>query len=156
MKKIILFFVFSFFFLFTNAQKRGINVIKDKDTLFLIENKRIKLETQNGEVLVGKFTLIDNTSIKVKDKILPIESIVKLRSAAKSAEVLRTILITTGIIFVGAFGFGMAFAPISGGYLSGLTNAIGVLNIFAGSPLIIVPASVNNHKLGKWKYEIVN
>jgi hypothetical protein len=136
----------SFFSVF--SQQKGINLInmKSKDTIFLMENKRIKIDTKDGEHLAGKFTVVNDSTISIKNKIIAIDSIVKIRKASVLSTIIIPITVTIGAVFLTA-GIAGAIAG-SWGYFAT------IVFVPPGLPLFIVPQTANKHNVKRWKYEI--
>ena len=132
------------------AQNKGINLIKNtsNDTTFLKENRRIKVKTTDGKSIAGKFSLVSDSEINIKGKIIQIDSIVSIKKASTFSAIARPISIS-----IGAFTIGGSIALIAEGGLAVL-GAVFALPI--GLPLFIVPFTTNKHSIKKWKYEIVN
>ena len=132
------------------AQNKGINLIKNtsNDTTFLKENRRIKVKTLEGKSIAGKFTIVNDSDINIKGRIISMDSIVSIRKASTFSAIASPISIVVGsALLVGAMG-GLA----AGGY--GLFMTVAFLP--PGLPLFIVPFTANKHPVKKWKYEIVN
>lgn len=74
--KIILVLLF-----FGNAMfpQQGISLFYTKkgNLEFIKEHHRIKIKTTNGKNIVGQFTIIDSTTIKIKDQIINLDQIKK-------------------------------------------------------------------------------
>ena len=132
------------------AQNKGINLIKNtsNDTTFLKENRRIKVKTLEGKSIAGKFTIVNDSEINIKGRIISMDSIVSIRKASTFSAIASPISIVVGsALLVGAMG-GLA----AGGY--GLFMTVAFLP--PGLPLFIVPFTAMKHPVKKWKYEIVN
>ena len=150
---LILLMIFGFA---SNAQTKGIKLINkiSNDSIFLKENQRIKIQTIDGKIIAGKFTLINDSIISVKNKIIQLDKIVTIRKASTFSGIIRTVSITFGSIFI-AGGLGFASGPkSSSGYVD--VNGIGAIIATIGTPFAIVPLTVNKHQNKKWKYVIVN
>ena len=140
------------------AQNKGINLInkKSNDTTFIKENKRIKIITIDRKCFAGKFTVLNDSTICIKDRNFSIETITKIKKASTFSGILRTISISVGTIFV-AGGVGLATSnSSSAGNYGGLAQVLGVALFITGLPLVIVPLTENKHQVKKWKYEIVD
>jgi hypothetical protein len=132
------------------AQNKGINLINNKssDSTFLQENRRIKIKTIDGQAIAGKFTIVNDSTISIKNKSIPLDSIVTIRKASTFSSILRPVSISIGAVFlVSSIGL------IAGG---GYGVLAAVILVPTGLPLFIVPLSVKKHPNKKWKYEIVN
>ena len=132
------------------AQSKGINLIKttSADTTFLKENRRIKVKTVDGKSFAGKFSIINDSEINIKGRIISMDSIVSIRKASTFSAIASPVsIIVGGALLVGAIG-GLA----AGGYGFLMTAAF----LPPGLPLFIVPFTANKHPIKKWKYEIVS
>ena len=133
------------------AQNTGINLIKTKsnDTIFLKEHRRIKIKTSDGMRLAGKFTVINDSMISIKNKIINLNNVVSIRKASTFSSVVRTVSIGLGTALV--LGTGVA-AILEVKNDSG-TAAVAALILAV--PMVIMPISIKKHPTKKWKYEIV-
>ena len=132
------------------AQNKGIYLIqeKSKDTIFLQENKRIKIVTTTGQVLRGKFLINDNDSITIKGEHIPIESIIKIRRASLFHAIVDPVSITVGAVFL--------IAGVTGLIYGGYAAFISIVTIPTGLPMFLVPIINNNHVTERWNYKIKN
>lgn len=148
--------IFCFVFAIGFAQKKGINLIKttSADTTFLKENRRIKVKTVNGKSIAGKFSVVNDSAIYIKGKIISMDSIVSIRKASTFSTILRTTSISIGTVAV-VGGFAMATSETKG-ITSGATNSAGIGLVIVGLPFLITPLIVKKYPMKKWKYEIVN
>lgn len=142
-------FIFCLVFTIAFGQNEGINLIKNtsNDTTFLKENRRIKVKTTDGKSIAGKFSIVNNSEIQIKDQVIAIDSIVSIKKASTFSAIARPISITVGAVFILAGIAGVA----SGGYAVLLAAFI-----LPGLPLFIVPFTTNKHPVKKWTYEITN
>ncbi len=142
--------IFCLAFSIAFAQNKGINLIKNtsNDTTFLKENRRIKVKTTDGHAIAGKFTVINDSEISIKNKVIQIDSIVSIRKSSTVSTILRTTSIAVGGTFI-LVGLGGLVAG-SYGYLAAA--------VFTppGLVLFILPFTVKKHPNKEWKYEIVN
>ena len=138
------------------AQNKGINLIKttSADTTFLKENRRIKVKTTDGISIAGKLSIINDSEINIKGRIISIDSVVSIRKASTFSTILRTTSISIGTAAV-VGGFAMATSETKG-ITSGATNSAGIGLVIVGLPFLIAPLTVKKHAIKKWKYEIVN
>ena len=141
--------VILFFFMLCNiavAQQKGILLSSktDDDTEFFRENKRVKIETNEGKKYTGRIQIVDESKIMIDDDLITIDSIIKIRSQSLLSAVLSGAFIIVGGAFVvgGATGGGFAILLIPPGLVIG---GIGAL----------IPAIGDNHKKYKWDYKIV-
>ena len=70
------------FFNFAFAQQKGILLSSkiDDETEFYKENKRVKIETNDGKKYTGRIKIIDKKNISIDDEIIAIDTIIKIRS----------------------------------------------------------------------------
>ena len=138
------------------AQNRGINLSKNesKHTIFIKENQRIKIKSIDGHSIAGKFTIINDSVISIKNKNFKMDEIITIRKASTFSSILRPVSITIGGVFI-IGGIALATAKTSGIY-GGAAILAGVSLAIIGLPIFIVPLTVNKHSNKKWKYEIVN
>lgn len=142
---LLLAFLFCFSMVF--SQERGI-VLKSKTTdrtAFLPEHKRIKLKTKDGTVLVGKFTIVDDHTIQIKDTPVVLDSIVKIKR--------RSLVSSIGSPFVFVTGALMVTVGIAGAAAGGYAVLL-VVFIPPGVPMVLLPVISNNHEPEKWEYVI--
>lgn len=132
------------------AQNKGINLIKNtsNDTTFLKENRRIKVKTTDGHAIAGKFTVINDSEISIKNKVILIDSIVSIRKASTVSTILRTTSIAVGGAFI-LVGFGGLVAGPYGYLAAAVFTPPGLV-------FFILPFTVKKHPNNKWTYEIVN
>jgi len=138
------------------AQNRGINLIHNKsnDTTFLKENRRIKVKTADGHAIAGKFKIMNDSEIIIKNQVVSMDSIVFIRKASAFSTIIRPVSIGFGVIFIGS---GIALTSVDAPSDSyGIANAIGIGFITIGLPLFIAPIPLQKHPNKKWKYEILN
>lgn len=143
-------FILCLLFTALSAQNKGINLIKttSADTTFLKENRRIKVKTTDGVSIAGKFSVVNESEILIKDKLISMDSIISIKKASTFTAIARPISIVFGTIFI----FGGVAAIAAGGIVA----VVGVVLITFGLPLFIVPFTTNTHPIKKWKYEIVS
>jgi small nuclear ribonucleoprotein (snRNP)-like protein len=129
------------------CQERGV-VLKAKASnrsVFLSEHKRIKLKTKDGKVFVGKFTIVDDHTIMIKDTPIALDSIVKIKR--------RSLVSSIGSPIVFAVGATLVITGIAGAVSGGYAVVLVVL-IPPGIPMVLLPAISNNHKPQTWEYSI--
>lgn len=134
----------------TVFSQQGISLFNPKKSNleFIKEHHRIKIKTINGKNIAGQFTIIDSTTIKIKDQIINLDQIVKIRKASGVSTAIETILITVGAATIGA----VTYSIISDTAGEGYGVAAGILTL----PSLILPLTTHNsHKGKKWKYKIV-
>lgn len=147
MKLLLTLFCFAFT-AFSFAQN-GVLLIQKNDSnrsIEIKENKRIKLETTDGQKLYGRFTIIDSSSIMIKEKIILLEDIVTMKRKSLFGTIANPVfivygsaMIVGGVALVATGGFG----PLFGGIL-----------VIAGTPVLLVPLLSNSHPVEKWHYSV--
>lgn len=132
------------------AQNREINLIKNttNDTTFLNENRRIKVKTLDGKSVAGKFSVINDSVIKIKETVIAVDSIISIKKAFTFTAIARPISVFVGGIFL--------LVGVAALALGGIGAVVAVVLIPVGLPLFIVPFTTNTHPIKKWKYEIVS
>ena len=140
-----------FFFAFTafSFAQSSVLLIQKNDSnrsIEIKENKRIKLETTAGQKLYGRFTIVDSSSIMIKEKIILLEDVVTMKRKSLFGTIANPVfivygstMIIAGIAVVGTGGFG----PLVGGTL-----------IVTGTQLLLIPLLSNLHPVDKWNYSI--
>jgi hypothetical protein len=133
--------------------QQGISLFNQKngDLEFIKEHHRIKIKTDNGKNIAGQFTIIDSTTIQIKDHIINLNHIVKIRKASGFSTFMETGLITVGSVIVVAVTNSIFNGTASSGY--GIGTATGILT--GPTALILTLTTHNNHKVKKWKYKII-
>ena len=146
--KILLIISLLFFCYESNAQNNGIKLIckSTNDSIFYKENTRIKIKTTDGTSYTGKYSIVDDKTILIKDLKVPLDSIVKLKKRTVFSSIVRPISLTLGAALATA-----AYAGIAAGGYGFLITAVALP---PSLPLVIVPLTTNNHKQEKWNYTI--
>jgi hypothetical protein len=141
---VLLFFFASFVF----AQQRAIILEKNtsKKVVLIKENKRVKVETNNGKVYRGKLHIIDERTIAIDSILIPTNSIVAIKKQSLSFQILAPIIVVTGVVSV-LGGVGVAV-------LGGTKSIIGVGMLFSGFYVGSIPFIESKHKSNKWNYKI--
>ncbi len=143
-------FVLFFFLVSISLLAQGkVLVIQKNNTEFskeIKENKRIKIETKDGQKLYGRFTVVDSTSIMIGENVIMLDDIVKMKKKSLFGTIVNPIfivygsfMIIAGVATVGTGGWG---AVIGGSFIIG------------GMPLVLIPSISNNHPIEDWKYSI--
>ena len=126
-----------------NPQKGNLEFIK--------VHHRIKIKTTNGKNIAGQFTIMDSTTIKIKDQIINLDQIVKIRKASGVSTFIETVLMTIGVGILVPSLYNIPFAKKSNDF--GFAAYVGLPT---GSLLFVLPLiSQNKHKNEKWKYKII-
>ncbi len=120
--------------------------IKSQRQIHIQENKRIKIVTTDGTKYVGKFSIVDEKTIKIDGTLIDLDSIATIQKKSIFYTIIRPILIIEGSssVFVGVAG---AFA---GGYGLMLTAAF----LPIGIPMVLLPMLESKHKNKEWSYKI--
>jgi hypothetical protein len=130
------------------AQQPGI-VLSKKDsqkTIFIKENKRIKIETNNGTVYTGKYKIIDQNTISIDSISIPINDIVAIKKQSLAFVILTPVIVATGVVLV-LGGVGVSV-------LGGVKSVVGVGMLFSGFYVSSIPFISSNHKTNKWSYSV--
>jgi len=149
MKNWVLVVVFLLNGLLLMAQENGISLKKEnsKKSVFLAENRRIKVMTVSGEKIIGNYTIVDDKNIMIKNQTVALDSIVSISKHSKFSSVASPVFVVIGTVFV----LGGTAGLIAGGY-----GVLAAPLIPLGLPLILVPVLTNKHKSSAWRYEMVN
>jgi hypothetical protein len=147
MKKILYLIVCLLSFI-SYSQDRILKLKKiNSETVKIIkEHKRIKVQTIEGKKYVGKFTIVNDSTILIANEAIVLDSIVKLRKKSLFNSITNPVFITVGSL---ALLIGTAGA-IAGGYGYIAT----VVMIPPGIPLLLLPSISNQHPKTKWEYTI--
>jgi hypothetical protein len=132
------------------VEKKGILLERKESSRkeFLPENKRIKLETIDGNILVGKFTIVNDSTISIRGNEVNLNSIERIKR--------RSVVSAIGSPIITAYGFGGiglgVYAIAQGGIISVID---GTFLIPAGVGMVLLSTISQNHKPSKWNYSIV-
>lgn len=120
-----------------------------EETRIFNENKRVKVRTLEGEKFIGRFEIIDQNSIKIKDNIIFLDSISNIKSRSVVAGIGRVLLIITGsYMLLTSPLVALAAGSNTGLYLSGIGTAFILTGIFHN-------VLVRNQKNNNWTYKII-
>mgnify|MGYP006431501301 CR=1 FL=1 len=88
------------------SQERALILVNTEHgkQIVIKENKRVRVKTLDGEKYKGRMQIINNDSIKVGYKVIPLEHIEKI----KRNPLLQTILIDGTLILYGSFAVGIS------------------------------------------------
>ena len=124
---------------------------KGGDLEFIREHHRIKIKTDNGKNIAGQFTILDSATIKIKDHVIHLDQIVKIRKASGFSTIMETVSMTVGVSILLPSLFNIPFAKTSDDL--GFAAYIGLPT---GSLLFFLPlTSQNKYKKEKWDYKII-
>ena len=151
--RILSLFIIGFFTIISFAQENNVAtekgiILTKKDstqTSFLKEHKRIKVKLLNGKVFVGKFTIVDDKTINIRENIISLDSISKIKRRSVVAAIMSPIIIYYGSVFI---GLGILFLA------SQTYSELGIAFSAIGAPLILIPSISEKHWSSKWKYSI--
>ena len=148
-KKLVLSLIFLLSCLFLTAQEKGIALKKEnsKKTVFLEENRRIKIITKSDKKIIGNFTILDNKTIMIKNQEIAIDSIETITRHSKFSSIANPVLVGVGAVFI-VFG--------TAGIIAGSYGVLLAPLIPVGLPMVLVPVISNRHKSKDWEYQIVN
>ena len=134
------------FFNFAFAQQKGILLSSkiDDETEFYKENKRVKIETNDGKKYTGRIKIIDKKNISIDDEIIAIDTIIKIRSQSLFSALFSATHIILGSVVI--------LASASAGGFAILLIPFGIIDVGIG---LSISAIGNNHKKYKWDYEIM-
>ncbi|MFD2908398.1 hypothetical protein ACFSX9_06590 [Flavobacterium ardleyense] len=147
MKYLFIFFFFAFS-VFSFAQSNVLVIQKNNSnrTIEIKENKRIKVETTDGEKLYGRFTVIDSSSILIKEKIVLLEDVVTMKRKSLFGTIANPVFIVYGSV--------MVIAGITTVGTGGLGSLAGAILLVGGLPVLIIPLVSNLHPVNDWNYSI--
>lgn len=120
--------------------------IKSQRQVHIKENKRIKIVTTDGTKYVGKFSVIDERTIKIRETLIDLDSIATIQKKSIFYSIIRPILIIEGssIVVMGVVG------AAAGGY--GFVFALAFIPV--GTPMALLPLLESKHKNNEWIYKI--
>lgn len=152
MKKMTI-LIFSLLFInFTFSQESVIKITNQtsKKEKIIKENKRIKIKTTDGRKISGRFTVIDNNAILIKNEQILLTNIEEIKRNSLAISIFTTGFlvyggaVTAGLgVIIGAFADSTAFLltiPAAGMIYTGIKS----------------PNFQKNHKKDKsWTFEII-
>lgn len=139
---------FIFFISIASYSQNKVLVLKKNNSEFtkeITEKKRIKVETIDGLKHVGRFTILDSTSIIVAEKVILLEDIVRMRPKSLFGTIVNPIIIAYGsfMLISGVLVAGTVYGVLLGGSLVAMSI-----------PAILIPAIAKNYSSEEWKYLI--
>lgn len=145
--KTLLFFIF-FIISCASFSQNKVLVLKKSNSEFtkeITENKRIKVETIDGLKHVGRFTILDSTSIMIAEKVILLEDIVRMRPKSLFGTIVNPVFIAYGsfMLISGVLVAGTVYGVLLGGSL-----------IAMSIPTILIPAIAKNYSSKEWNYSI--
>jgi hypothetical protein len=147
MKNTILVLLLIFSTITTFSQEKGLLLTNstNKKTDFLVENRRIKVFTDDGKKIAGKLKIIDENTIEINSILIPMNSIQKVRKASIFSAISTPLLVTAGSVGT--------ILGVAGIFKNDSIGSIGYLP--PSIPLAIIPLHPNKHPKEKWEYKIV-
>lgn len=151
MKKIFLLLSLLFINVFFSQENllKIANVVSNEETT-IKENKRIRVITADGKKLSGRFHIVDENSIMIKNTVINLDSIVKL----KRHPLLLSLITDYHFIYFGSIIVGAAII------VAAYAQEVGVL-VFAIPGILMIHAGwkgvnfLGSYKIkDNWKYEI--
>ncbi len=135
------------------AQEQAIKITNESvvKEIIIKENKRIKIQTSDGQKISGRFTVVDGNSIMIKDKIIAISDILSV----KRNPLLLSIFSSGFFIYAGAITLGIGALITLLGESSGMLLAIpaGAM-VYTG---IKSPNFLKKYKTGDdWTFELIS
>lgn len=132
------------------AQDIGIEIThkKGKRVKFLKENRRIKVFTQDGEKVKGRLEIIDNQTIRVKDKVIKLKDVVLIRKKDVGTSIAKAVGIGLGTTLIVASVTSSNVFTV----LIGTSFGIG-LDVLA---LVLPEIAIGNLDNKRWSYKIIN
>jgi hypothetical protein len=147
MRSVLIFcFLLSSINCFSQAKVLNLNKTNTEQTIQIKEHKRIKIQTFEGKTFYGRLAVIDSASLMIKENLILIKDIKKVRQKSLFSTIANPIFIiygsailVSGVLVAGTGGFGVV---------------IGGVLVITSIPMILIPAIVNNHDSEKWNYSI--
>lgn len=143
---ILIFLLFSGFI--SLAQKNSIELINKEsgETKFINENKRIKVKISSGKKLTGKFRVVDDKMIRIRQNFIPVDSIIMIRKRPIALAVLSDFLIVSSASFIVAAGSEVKDSP--------LVVVVIPPALVIGGASILIPNILQKNKINKWRFQI--
>jgi hypothetical protein len=113
-------------------------------TTFIPEYSRLKIKLHDGTIVRGKFEVLDATTLKIDDVLVPLSSIMTVKNRTMLASIFRPFFIGTGATFI--------VISVAGLYAGGYAVFLAVVGLPPGLPMFIAPLTSNDHYMEKWSY----
>ncbi|MFK5889489.1 MAG: hypothetical protein QM486_02020 [Flavobacteriaceae bacterium] len=152
MKKIIILLISVFFINLTFSQERVIKITSPNSNkeITIKENRRIKIKTFDGKKISGKFKILDNENILIKNRRIELTDIQKIkRNPLLISIVTDVFIIYNGVALLGASLVISAFTSESSALLL-MIPASGIIYGGIKSPNFLKGYNKNRG----WKYKI--
>ena len=135
------------------AQEQAIKITSEKAAKEIVikENKRIKVQTSDGQKIAGRFKVVDDNSIMVNDKIIALSDILSV----KRNPLLLSIFTSSFLIYAGAITVGI------GAIVGVFADSSGFLVMIPGAAMIYTgiksPNFLKNYKTDSdWTFELIS
>lgn len=145
-------YAFCFFaLLFTTTtsfcQEKAILITKkdSSTTVFLKENKRIKVKLANNKTFFGRLKIENDSTFSINGNSISLDSIVNIKRKSLALTIINPLIIYYGVSFTGV---GIVLA------IYGYTE-IGILIFGGGTAMILTPLISDKHPSNNWTYKIV-
>ncbi len=146
--KTILFAIVFFMVTNVNSQEKYLSITNPESGKVSVfkENKRIRVKTINGGKLSGKLKIMDNDEVMIKNVIVPITSIARI----KNNPLVQNVLVSGTLFLFGGYGvlFGLVGITFGGETLLGsLGILVGAASFTAGilSPNFLPATNIYNN-----------
>jgi len=152
MKKTIILLISLFFINLTFSQKRVIKItnLNSNREIIIKENRRIKIKIFDGEKISGKFKILDNENILIKNRQIEIKDIQKIKRNPLLISIGTDVfIIYNGVALLGASLVISAVTSESSALLL-MIPALGIIYGGIKSPNFLKGYNKNRD----WKYEI--
>ncbi len=153
MKKNVLLVFCLIFSSISIAQEQAIKITNQETTKEIIikENKRIKVQTSDGQKISGRFTIVDGNSIAIKDRTIEMSDILSL----KRNPLLLSIFTSGFFVYAGAITMGV------GAIIGVFGDPRGLLLIIPGGAMIYTgiksPNFLKKYKTDSgWTFELIS
>ena len=153
MKKLIFLFLSLFFLNSLVAQEKAIKIFNEKTEKEIIikENKRIRIKTLDGEKVSGRYKILGDETIILKNQRIKLSQIEKIKKNPLGISILTHGVFYSGGVFLALIGFTFY---VFEGTEAGHAAAILSLSIIYGGTRS--PNILKGYKsTGNWKYGII-
>ncbi|MFV8269257.1 hypothetical protein ACNQGP_04875 [Flavobacterium sp. GT2N3] len=147
-KKTVILIVFLFSGFISLAQKNSIELINKQtgETKLIEENKRIKIKISSGRKLIGKFRVVDDKTIRIRDFFLSMDSITMVRRRPIVLTVLSDLLIVSSASFIVMISPEAKNNPFAAVVIPPV--------ILIGGAGLLMPNIPKKNKKDKWRFQI--
>ena len=123
----------------THRNRNRVRVVK--------EGQRVKVRTLNGDKFKGRFTVLDENTIRINEETVALDDIKSIRRKPLAVKIVKGVFIGVGVLAIGV--------PIlvgADGLAIFLTSILGSYSALAG--LTIPEFFVQTRKISKWSYAV--